>query len=157
MINRLSDKKKKKRKEEGKRDIFLLLWPILRWRNRKKRRKTMSNSTPTSSIHPNQLDRDETRVLDECDRESFIYRSIPAGITAYFAIQYAISTNRISIRYKWLKIGGSVLLACFIGKISYTSACKQKILEEIPNSNLAALIRGYKLENDVSVTSKDQH
>lgn len=113
-------------------------------------------SRSSSVTHLDQLDRDETRILDECDRESFIYRSIPAGITAYFAIQYAMSTNRISTRYKWLKLGSSVVLACFIGKISYTSTCKRKILEEIPDSNLAALIRGYGIRTEPMISSEEQ-
>ena len=107
-----------------------------------------------SSIIPTELDREETRILRECDRESFIYRSIPGGITGYFALQYAITTNRISNKYKWMKIGASVLLGCFIGKISYTSTCKRKILQEIPNSNLAAMIRGDTIKIDSTITNQ---
>lgn len=39
---------------------------------------------------------------------------------------------------------GAVFVAYIIGKVSYQRACQQKILEKIPNSNLAQAIRTNK-------------
>ncbi|CAF1094192.1 unnamed protein product [Rotaria sordida] len=75
----------------------------------------------TSIQPPKQLNRDETRILEECEQESLIYRSLPLSICSFFAIQYAIY---------------------MIGKFSYALACQKKILMKIPDSNLAKMIRG---------------
>lgn len=88
------------------------------------------------------LDRDETRVLNECDREALIYRSLPLGATMFFGTQYAMAIHLISSKNKWLKLGASVFVGGLIGKFSYAAACQRKILEEIPDSHLARLIRG---------------
>ncbi|CAF1054822.1 unnamed protein product [Rotaria sordida] len=75
----------------------------------------------TSIQPPKQLNRDETRILEECEQESLIYRSLPLSICSFFAIQYTIY---------------------MIGKFSYALACQKKILMKIPDSNLAKMIRG---------------
>jgi len=90
---------------------------------------------------PAQLTRDETRILEECERESLIYRSIPLGLCTYFGTQYAMSKNLISTKAKWIKIGGALFAGYIIGKVSYTPACRRKILAQIPDSSLAQMIR----------------
>ncbi|CAF1137329.1 unnamed protein product [Adineta steineri] len=101
----------------------------------------MSQTSTTIQV-PAQLSRDETRVLEECKHESLMYRSIPLGLGAYFGLQYSMSKNIISTRGKWFKIAGVLIAGYIIGKISYTSTCRKKILTQIPNSSLAQLIRG---------------
>ena len=62
-------------------------------------------SRTTTETHPQmppvQLNRDEARVLAECERESLMYRSIPLGLMTYFATQYAMSRNLITTKGKW--------------------------------------------------------
>jgi hypothetical protein len=100
-------------------------------------------SHPFTSVHPPaQLTRDETRILEECNRESMIYRSLPLGILSFFATQYAMTRNIISTKAKWFKLGLGLFAGYIIGKISYTSACRKKILTQIPNSSLAQMILG---------------
>ena len=99
---------------------------------------------------PSRLDREETRVLDECDRESLLYRSLPLSATMFFGTQYAMATHRLSSKNKWLKLGGSVFLGGVIGKFSYAAACRRKILREIPESDLARFIRGETISSSVA-------
>ena len=42
---------------------------------------------------------------------------------------------------KPLLIEGAVFVAYIMGKLSYQSTCQQKILEKLPNSNLAQSVR----------------
>jgi hypothetical protein len=98
--------------------------------------------TSTSVHQPTQLTRDETRILEECDRESLIYRSLPLGILTFFAVQYAMTKNIISTKAKWFKLGAGLFAGYIIGKISYTPACRKKILTQLPNSGLAQMIHG---------------
>lgn len=102
----------------------------------------MSGTSNTSIQAPAQLTRDETRILQECDRESLIYRSLPLGILTFFATQYAMTKNIISTKAKWFKLGGGLFAGYIIGKISYTTTCRNKILTQIPNSSLAQMING---------------
>lgn len=91
---------------------------------------------------PAQLDDSEKRVLAECERESLIYRSIPLGLITFFATQYAMSRNLITTRAKWAKLGAGLFSGYILGKISYAPTCRNKILTQIPESNLAHAIRG---------------
>ena len=104
----------------------------------------------TSVNPPTQLTRDETRILEECDRESMIYRSLPMGIASFFAVQYAMTRNIISTKAKWFKLGLGLFAGYIIGKISYTPACRKKILSQIPDSSLAKMILG----TDINPTDK---
>lgn len=88
-----------------------------------------------------QLDRDETRVLAECERESLIYRSIPLGLFSLFATQYAMARNIITPKAKWVKLGASLFMGYLVGKITYAPTCRKKILTQIPDSHLAHAIR----------------
>ena len=108
-----------------------------------------------SQTLPTQLDGDEKRVLVECERESLIYRSMPLGLIAFFATQYAMSRNLITSQAKWLKLGASLFAGYIIGKASYASTCRNKILSQIPNSHLAHAIRGVEIQHE-SATSADR-
>jgi hypothetical protein len=101
------------------------------------------NTTQTHpQLPPTQLDRDETRVLAECERESLMYRSIPLGLMTFFATQYAMSRNLITTKGKWFKLGAGLFAGYILGKVSYAPTCRKKILTQIPDSNLAHAIRG---------------
>jgi hypothetical protein len=100
------------------------------------------SGTSTAVHPPDQLTPDEIRILEECDRESLIYRSLPLGILSFTATQYAMTRNIISTKAKWLKLGASLFAGYMIGKVSYTFACRKKILTQIPDSSLAQLIHG---------------
>ena len=118
--------------------------------------KLMSRN-PTQAhpqMPPTQLDGDERRVLAECERESLIYRSIPLGLMSFFATQYAMSRNIISTRGRWIKLGASLFSGYLLGKISYARTCRNKILTQIPDSNLAQAIRGVDVRQ-VSPASDD--
>ena len=88
------------------------------------------------------LDDDEKRILAECERNSLIYRSIPLGLVAMFSVQYGMKTNFISSNMKFFKLGAALFSGYLIGKVSYAPACRKKILTQIPNSNLAHILRG---------------
>lgn len=103
---------------------------------------------------PVQLEPEEKRVLAECEKESLIYRSIPLGLMALFATQYGMSTNMISTKSRFFKLGASLFAGYIIGKVSYAPACRQKILTQIPNSNLAYAIRGVETGHGINV---DEH
>ena len=105
---------------------------------------------------PVQLTREETRVLEDCQRESFIYRSVPFGVCSYFLTLLAMSKNYITPKAKWVKLGGAVFFGAILGKVSYTSTCRQKILNEIPNSGLAQLIRGVEEHQDAKHSHPDK-
>ncbi|CAF0724314.1 unnamed protein product [Rotaria sordida] len=117
----------------------------------------MSRATdqPNPPTPPTQLDNDEKRILAECERESLIYRSIPLGLTAFFATQYAMSRNLIKPQGRWIKLGASLFTGYLLGKISYAPTCRNKILTQIPNSNLAYAIRGVEARHE-SVNSDEQ-
>lgn len=101
------------------------------------------NQTQTHpQMPPVQLDADEKGVLAECERESLMYRSIPLGLITFFATQSAMSRNIINQNGRWVKLGASLFLGYILGKISYAPTCRNKILTQIPNSNLAQAIRG---------------
>jgi hypothetical protein len=109
-------------------------------------------SRTSTSVHaPTQLTRDETRILEECDRESLIYRSLPLGILTFAAIQYAMTKNIISTKAKWFKLGAGVFAGYIIGKVSYTFACRKKILTLIPDSGLARMIQGVEAQHTSNV------
>ena len=115
------------------------------------------NSTQAHpQMPPTQLDPDEKRVLAECERESLIYRSIPLGLIAFFATQYAMSRNVITPNGKWFKLGASLFTGYLLGKVSYAPMCRNKILTQIPNSNLAHAIRGPDV-HAVQSSSDDQN
>lgn len=113
------------------------------------------NSQPEPHIIPTHLDDDEKRVLAECERESLLYRSIPLGLIALFGTRYAMSRNIITQQGKFIKFGASLFAGYIIGKVTYAATCRNKILTQIPNSNLAHAIRGAD-PRQVSANSEDK-
>ncbi|CAF0722227.1 unnamed protein product [Adineta steineri] len=108
----------------------------------------MSQNNTTQAhpqMPPTQLNQEEKRVLAECEKESLMYRSIPLGLMTFFATQYAMSRNMITTKGKWLKLSTSLFAGYILGKISYAPTCRNKILTQIPESNLAHAIRGVEV------------
>ncbi|XP_071820485.1 uncharacterized protein [Apostichopus japonicus] len=85
----------------------------------------------------------ETRVLRDCQSESFWFRALPFGLLAgtgtFMLVQRGILTTKT--RFGPLP---KVLVAGFfgylLGKVSYISTCKQKFLK-LENSPIAEMIR----------------
>lgn len=93
-----------------------------------------------------QLNKDELRVLRECNQESFWYRCVPLSIAGVTATQLAVNKGLLSAHPKYgsaFKLMFAGLSGFVIGKISYTRACKEKLMR-LDNSPLAESIRGQK-------------
>ncbi|KRZ70524.1 OCIA domain-containing protein 1 [Trichinella papuae] len=87
---------------------------------------------------------EEQNILRECARESFIYRCLPLTVIGCFSAKYCQKSGLIKghpiygMTVQYLTIFG---VAYLLGKFSYISKCKEKILKRIPNSNLANAVR----------------
>lgn len=89
------------------------------------------------------LNADESRVLRECNRESFYYRSLPLSVAGMIAVQYAVKAGRLKSHPRWgsaLKVMIAGAAGYMIGKISYQRKCIQKLMQ-LPNSPLAEALR----------------
>ncbi|CAI9734615.1 Hypothetical predicted protein [Octopus vulgaris] len=89
------------------------------------------------------LSRDELRVLHECNRESFWYRSLPASMIFIGLTQFAVNKGYLKPHPKFgatLKNIGAGLAGYILGKLSYQNECRKKILS-LPNSKLAETLR----------------
>jgi len=93
-----------------------------------------------------QFTTEEIRVLKECNRESFWYRSVPfgtlLGVGAYYAVRngYLKPSARFGAGPKMFI--GSVVGYVF-GKVSYRATCVEKLMN-LPNSPLADMLRDKK-------------
>lgn len=86
---------------------------------------------------------EELNVLKECNRESFLFRSIPFGTVLGSATYIALSKGMLkpSPRLGFLpKVLGASFVGYILGKFSYQETCVEKILQ-LPNSKLAEGIR----------------
>jgi len=103
------------------------------------------NLTEQQQVPPQlrRLTAEEMKVFRECNRESFWYRSMPlAGMN--------IVAVRMMARYgylkpspfygMYLKYAGAIVLGYFVGKFSYLSKCREKLMR-LPNSELAEALR----------------
>ena len=87
---------------------------------------------------------EEERILKECQRESFYYRSAPyaalLSMGAYSAVRvgYLRPSPRFGPVPKVILAG---ILGHIAGKFSYTTACADKFLAQAPDSNIAEAIR----------------
>ncbi|GFR89889.1 OCIA domain-containing protein 1-like Protein [Elysia marginata] len=90
---------------------------------------------------------EERQIMKECERDSFYQRALPISFGCMIAAQglvrsgYWNSHPRYGAFPKMIITGG---VGYFIGKIMYLPKCQQKILEKLPNSNLANAIRKSK-------------
>nr|XP_045596562.1 OCIA domain-containing protein 1-like isoform X1 [Procambarus clarkii] len=109
----------------------------------------MSTDPPPHHGHPvhhtprPSFNQEELRVLRECNRESFYYRSVPiaAGLSAatYLAMRQGIL--KMSSRFGYTpKIIGASFIGYFMGKLSYQGACAEKMMQ-LPNSPIGEALR----------------
>lgn len=92
------------------------------------------------------LTAEELRVLEECNRESLFYRSMPLAAVAMLGTQIAVNKGFLKPHPRWgstFKVLGAGFLSWFIGKVSYQSACEEKFLR-LKNSPVADMIRKKK-------------
>ncbi|BFZ14862.1 hypothetical protein BsWGS_17901 [Bradybaena similaris] len=93
------------------------------------------------------LTEEERLVLKECDREGFFKRALPLSLGTMLGAHMLVKGGYWSPNPKYGSLPKVMALgACgyFFGKLSYLSACQEKILQKIPNSNLAIQIRKAK-------------
>jgi len=114
-------------------------------------------------IQPARLTLEEQRVLKECNRESFYQRCLPFMACLGSGTYYAIKAGHIQAGLgKWPaapKVSLAVVIGFVIGKMSYKSACEEKILalsggrlkESILSYRRAqSKLLGHNIEPDVS-------
>ncbi len=110
------------------------------------RHRQDDRSQPSSQQQqvPQQLTQEEQRILQECNRESFIRRSFPLSILSGFAVLAAGRQGLIkpSPNYGFgPKIAVGAICGYFLGKFSYVNECADKFLTQAPDSNIAKAIR----------------
>ncbi|KAL4704602.1 hypothetical protein ACJJTC_017857 [Scirpophaga incertulas] len=100
---------------------------------------------PLRPINPAQyrFSKDELKVLEECNRESFFQRSVPLGTLLGLGTYAAVQTGRLRPNPKYgafPKMSLAVVIGYFIGKISYQQACAEKLMA-LPGSYIGQLLR----------------
>ncbi|XP_040074179.1 OCIA domain-containing protein 1 [Ixodes scapularis] len=86
---------------------------------------------------------EELRVLKECNRESFYYRSLPFATAAMVAVHYGAKAGYLTAHPRFgttLKVVGAGFAGWLIGKFSYQSTCEQKLMQ-LPGSVIGDAIR----------------
>ncbi|XP_077519443.1 OCIA domain-containing protein asrij [Amblyomma americanum] len=86
---------------------------------------------------------EEIRVLQECGRESFIYRAVPLGLAAAIGVQYAVKAGYMAPHPKYgpyVKMFGAGFVGWMIGKFSYRRQCEEKLMK-LPNSVIGEALR----------------
>ena len=109
---------------------------------------------------PIHLTRDETHILEECERESLIYHSVSLSgfiyiyIFFFFAIQYSMSEKSIiSTHAKWFILGIDGFVSYCYGK-TVICICLSK---EISDSHLAKMIHGIEIERIFDIDINNYH
>lgn len=90
-----------------------------------------------------QFSEEEYRVWKECKRDSFWYRSLPAGAAVGAAAYYAVRSGYLKPNAKFgalPKVALGFLIGYAAGKISYRGACAEKLMA-LPDSKLAEAMR----------------
>lgn len=108
-----------------------------------------------------QFSAEELAVLQQCDMEALVQRSIPigtlCGVGTWMAIQrgflsahktfgagpkgkFLIDIPLNDIQIYFFVVLGAVVFGYFVGKISYQNKCAEKIMR-LPNSKLAEALR----------------
>ena len=90
--------------------------------------QTYPNQPSTNQIPDpvGKLTKEDLKLLDECNREAFYYRSIPGMAISSSLVLFANSRKPLA-NFK-LALVGSAFLGWFLGKISYRSQCREKII-----------------------------
>ena len=100
-----------------------------------------------------EVSEDERKVMRECVREAFWFRSLPAAAFTGISVNYGIKTGKIKIspRYGgWPIILGASSMAYFVSKLSYIFGkhCTDKFLRDAPDSEIAEQIRKNRLSDE---------
>lgn len=91
-----------------------------------------------------QLSIEEQRVLRDCNRESFWYRSLPLGALLASFTHVAIMRGMMKPNPRFgtgPKVIAASILGYFVGKFTYADKCADKFLIEAPHSQIAQAIR----------------
>lgn len=86
---------------------------------------------------------DELKVLQECNRESFMYRALPLGLGAAVAVQYGTKMGYLTPHPKYgpyIKMMGAGFVGWMVGKFSYRRQCEEKLMR-LPNSVIGEALR----------------
>ncbi|XP_073439613.1 OCIA domain-containing protein 1 [Dendrobates tinctorius] len=86
---------------------------------------------------------EETRVLRECNSESFWYRSVPFSVISMLATQTLIHRGILTTSTRFgpfPKVAFAGFLGYIAGKVSYIKQCREKFLK-LENSPMAEIIR----------------
>ncbi|XP_063837706.1 OCIA domain-containing protein 1 isoform X1 [Ostrinia nubilalis] len=86
---------------------------------------------------------DEIKALEECDRESFYRRCVPFSSAFATATYAAIKTGHLRANPRFgafPKLTLAVVVGYFLGKLSYQSACADKLMA-LPGSYIGQLLR----------------
>ncbi|KAK7469880.1 hypothetical protein BaRGS_00036100 [Batillaria attramentaria] len=111
-------------------------------------------NNPHLKRRPPALTKEEIKVLEECNSESFWTRCLPLGVALSGGATYMVHTGFLKRNPRWgpLPKGlGAFFVGYVIGKLSYQGACQEKILQKIPNSNLAQEFSGDSLSSDTAI------
>ncbi|XP_063837709.1 OCIA domain-containing protein 1 isoform X2 [Ostrinia nubilalis] len=100
---------------------------------------------PGGQVNPAQykFSADELRVLGECNRESFFQRSLPLGTLLGLGTWSAVQSGHLRANPRFgafPKLTLAVVVGYFLGKLSYQSACADKLMA-LPGSYIGQLLR----------------
>lgn len=87
----------------------------------------------------------EIAIMAECRSDSFYYRALPLGLAFGTLTQAGIASGRImavGTAGKVVRIFAAGTLGYVLGKASYAGTCKQKFLDQAPDSNISRMLRG---------------
>lgn len=112
-----------------------------------------SRESPVHPAGPYQLTREEKRVLQECNRESFFRRCVPfmtaLGLGAYYGVHLGYfkgNTNYGAVP----KVATGLVIGFIAGKLSYKNKCEEKILR-LPGGRLKeAVLTARKTKSGIS-------
>ncbi|XP_050055767.1 OCIA domain-containing protein 1 [Aphis gossypii] len=90
-----------------------------------------------------QFSPEETRVMKECNTESFFQRSLPLSLITGAVSYAAVNAGYLKRSLKWgpwPKVAFGSLFGYLIGKYSYQTKCAEKLMQ-LPNSELGRVLR----------------
>lgn len=92
---------------------------------------------------PRTLTEEEKQLLYGCRKDSFWQRSLPLSIGCFIGLRMA--QQKGFVKWSVWKDFGALFGGYVIGKASFIPVCKRRIVERLPNSNLARAVTGEKL------------
>ncbi|CAG2204812.1 unnamed protein product [Mytilus edulis] len=92
---------------------------------------------------PRTLSEEEKQLLYGCRKDSFWQRSLPLSIGCFIGLRMA--QQKGFVKWSVWKDFGALFGGYVIGKASFIPVCKRRIVERLPNSNLARAVTGEKL------------